>query len=231
MRSAILLFCLTLLVVVAAMINERMQPETFEVFGETTDQLMVVLRETEGVIRSDERLTPLGPGLASLPNGESFRAEIAAFNFLGDLHIRFVFDGKQAMRNLSPDEFERLKLTPEQALTLAVANIKRVYGPPATRPWAPFTILESKEDDLSSSYMLDREYWRTLASTHPTGVVVSVPRREGLLYAPVSDAKAITALREAGPILYAEASNMRISSALYLFRDDRWSIFQPPKPR
>lgn len=85
--------------------------------------------------------------------------------------------------------------------------------------------------ELTSSYFLDREFWQALQARHPDGLVVAVPRRGGLVYASARDAGAVESLRFSVAALYARGPGARLSSALYLFKDGRWSVFQAPQPR
>jgi hypothetical protein len=89
--------------------------------------------------------------------------------------------------------------------------------------------VQGSATDLNSSYFLDRDFWRSLQSLHPEGLVVAVPRRGGLVYGPVSDESAVTSLRFSVAALYAGGPGARLSSALYLFKDGRWSVFQAPQ--
>ena len=61
--------------------------------------------------------------------------------------------------------------------------------------------------------------------------MVAVPRRGGLVYAPASDEDAVASLRFSAAALYAGGPGARLSSALYLFKDGHWSVFQPPQAR
>lgn len=91
---------------------------------------MVVLRESEGANKSNETLVPTGPATATLADGKVVEVSLAWFEYLGDMHIRFVFDGPDSMLDLTMDEFAALHMTPDDALKTAVGNVKRVYGPP-----------------------------------------------------------------------------------------------------
>ena len=55
-----------------------------------------------------------------------------------------------------------------------------------------------------------------------------MPQRGGLVFAAADDEEAVDGLRFGAVALYAGARQSRISSALYLFKDGRWSVFQPP---
>jgi hypothetical protein len=133
------------------------------------------------------------------------------------------------MLNAKPDDLAGLNLSPAQALRLAVANIKRVYGDPVAKPWTGGLMqVHGKSPDLDSSYFLDRAFWQGLLRRHPEGIVVAVPKRGGLLFTPVTDGEAVERLRKGVALLHSSSDRMRVSSALYLFKDDRRTVFQPP---
>jgi hypothetical protein len=204
--------------------------QTGQVVDRSAQNLMVVLRESIGTNRQDETLKPLGKLRARLSDGSEKEFELAAFTFLGDMHIRFVFDGPTFMPNATPQDLARLQVNPAQALDLAVGNIKRVYGDPIAKPFTGgLMLVEGKSPDLNSSYFLDWDFWRDLLRQHPEGILAAVPKRGGLLFAPMSDSKAVDGLRKGVTYLYSSSGQMRVSSALYLFKDDHWTVFQPPQ--
>ena len=190
-----------------------------------------MLRESIGDNKQDESLRPYGSLQATTPQGQRVEFEPSWYRYLGDMHIRLVFDGSRTLQSASPDDLTRLQLTPEQALRLAVANLRRVYGPPGVQPWnGGLMQVTAASPELTSSYFLDREFWQGLQAGHPDGLVVAVPRRGGLVYAPARDAQAVNSLRFGAAALYAGGPGARLSSALYLFKDGRWSVFQAPQP-
>lgn len=192
--------------------------------------LMVVLRESRGQNKADETLQPYGRITAQMPDGRRVDIAMSWYHYLGDMHIRLVFDGGQTFQSAAPNDLERLRLSPEEALDLAVANIRRVYGAPAALPWSgPLMQVQGRAPDLASSYFLDREFWLAVAHSHPQGVVAAVPLRGGLVYAAADDPEAVQALRFSAAALYAGAGGTQVSSALYLFKDGRWSVYQPPQ--
>ena len=200
-----------------------------DIAAATRENLMVVLRETTGANKPDEALMPSGKGKAKLPDGREVEVDAAWYDFIGDMHIRFVFDGPASMRGATPQDLAKLELSTDQALQLAMANVKRVYGEPTAKPWSGGLMeVQGKSPDLDSSYFLDRSYWRGLSKQYPEGIVVAVPKRGGLLYVPLSDAKTVQALRNAIGPLFASSDRLRVSSGLYLFKDDKWSVFQAP---
>lgn len=191
--------------------------------------LMAVLRESAGTNELHETLQPYGTLHAELPDGTEVAIETSWFRYVGDMHIRLVFDSRTQLQSASPDDLERLRLDPQHAVQLAVANLRRVYGEPVSKPW-PGGLMQvvGRADDLNSSYFLDRPFWQSLEAQHPQGIVVGVPQRGGLLYAPADDQEAVAALSFSATAIYASSAHSRVSSALYLFRDGQWSVFQRP---
>jgi hypothetical protein len=197
----------------------------------SAENLMVVLRESAGANTQSESLHPLGKGRVKLSDGREVEVEFAAFQFLGDMHVRFVFDGPTTLINATPQDLARLNLDPEHAIRLAVANIKRTYGNPVATSWTGGLMqVKGKSPDLDSSYFLDRDFWRALLEQHPDGLVVAVPKRGGLLFTPLTASRSVEGLRNGVTQLHWSSDSLRVSSALYLFKDDRWTVFQPPRP-
>lgn len=201
-----------------------------EVFEVSAANLLVLLRESPGADKRDEALRPFGKIGATLADGREIEFEASWYQYLGDMHLRLVFDGKRRMQSALPGDLQRLRLSPEQALTHAVDNLRRRYGDPVAEPWSGgLMLVRGSATELDSSWFLDRRFWLEQLRQHPQGIVAAVPRREGLVFARADDEAALTSLRFSAAALYAANARDRLSSALYLFKEGRWSVFQPPQ--
>jgi len=58
-----------------------------------------------------------------------------------------------------------------------------------------------------------------------------VPSRGSLLFVPAANTEAVALLKAGIAKLHASSEQMRVSSALYLFKDDAWSVYQPAVPQ
>jgi hypothetical protein len=214
----------------AALSPATANAQTAEKFETSAQNLLVVLRESQGENKQDESLQPFGKLTATMPDGREIELETSWYRYLGDMHIRLVFNGSRSLQSASPEDLSRLRLSPDEALKLAIFNLRRDYGSPAVFPWSGGLMqVQGASPDLTSSYFLDREFWQELQGSYPDGLVVAVPRRGGLVYAPASDDEAVASLRFSAAALYAGGPGARLSSALYLFKDGHWSVFQPPQ--
>lgn len=224
MRKTLLTFLAALGLVTSVAAQSPSQPRGFD---DSASNLMVVLRESQGANKQDETLVPMSRATVTLPDGRKIDVDTGFFDYLGDMHIRFVFDTPTAMAGASPKDLERLGLTPDTALALAVRNIRRVYGAPTTVPWSGLQQVKGKSPDLDSSYFLDKDFWNAQLKQHPEGLVAMVPKRGGLVFAPLSGVKAVQGMTRGVAYLHTSSERLRISSALYLFRDGKWRVFQP----
>jgi hypothetical protein len=192
--------------------------------------LLVVLRESPGANKQDESLRPFGKIQAKLPDGREVEFEASWFQYLGDMHLRLVFDGQRRVQSASPEDLERLRLSPEQALNRAVDNLRRRYGEPVAQPWSGGLMqVQGRAPELDSSYFLDRDFWLEQLRLSPAGIVAAVPGRNGLVFARADDEMAVASLRFSAAALFASNDVSRISSGLYLFKDGHWTVFQPPR--
>ncbi|MBE7369185.1 hypothetical protein [Ramlibacter pallidus] len=206
-------------------------PREHDRFETTESNLLVVLRESPGANKQDEALHPFGKISARMPDGREVEFEASWFQYLGDMHLRLVFDGQQKVQSALPEDLHRLRLTPEEALQRAVHNLRSRYGHPVAEPWSGGLMqVHGNAPDLDSSYFLDRDFWLEQLRRYPEGIVAAVPKRRGLVFARADDAVAVATLRFSAAALFASSDQTRISSGLYLFKDGRWSVFQPPQP-
>jgi len=224
LHHALVLSCLALAGSVSAAAPAAEQIET------GAANLLVVLRESPGENKQDESLTPYGKLEGTMPDGKRVQFETSWYQYLGDMHVRLVFEGRESLQSASPDDLARLHLTPDEALRLAVANLRRVHGAPLVQQWTGgLTQVQAAAPEFTSSYFLDRDFWQRLQAPYPDGLVVAVPRRGELVFAAARDDDAVANLRFGVAALYAGGEGARLSSALYLFKNGRWTVYQPPQ--
>jgi hypothetical protein len=205
-------------------------PSDAEEFEVSARNLLAVLRESPGENKQEETLAPYGKISAKLPDGREVEFEASWFQYLGDMHLRLVFDGQSRVQSAAPEDLEKLKLSPDEALSQAVDNLRRRYGAPVAEPWTGGVMqVHGNAPELDSSYFLDRVFWLEQLEQSPAGLVAAVPERGGLVFARADDDSAVATLRFSAAALFASKDSTRISSGLYLFKDGRWSVFQPPQ--
>lgn len=192
----------------------------------------LALRERAGANKTDESFAPVKPFEVDGPGGIKAWMAPAWYDLIGDLQLRLVRQDGDVVYTLHlVEQLDELKLGTQDAVALALANLRRLHGEPVAAPWHNLQRVSGRDEDVSSAYFLDRAFWRQQLAEHPHGVVVAVPRTDALLFAPLADVAGIDRMRQGVPGLHAGGGeHYRLSSALYLFKDDRWTVFQPATP-
>ena len=193
------------------------------------DSLLFVLRERVGANKADESPALVEPFDVPIPGGVATMAP-AWFDLVGDLQLRLVRHTADHVMALHASELDELQLDVDAALALALANLHRLHGAPEACAWHDLQRVRGRDEDMDSAYFLDRAFWRQRLAQHPDGLVAAVPRTDLLLFAPLADAAAVDSMRRGIPGLHAGGGGYRLSSALFLFKEDRWRVFQPALP-
>ena len=191
------------------------------------DTLLFVLRERPGASKPDESLALVEPFEVPLPGGAAATMAPAWFDLVGDLQLRLVRHTPDHVLALHASELDALELGVDDALAAALANLHRLHGAPGASDWHNLRRVGGRDEDVASAYFMDRTFWRARLAEHPDGLVAAVPRTDLLLFAPLSDTAAVDSMRRGIPGLHADGGDYRLSSALFLFKDDRWRVFQP----
>ena len=193
------------------------------------DSVLFVLRERPGANKAEHSLALVEPFEVPIPGGVATMAP-AWFDLVGDLQLRLVRHTPDHVMALHASELDALALRPEGALALALANLHRLHGAPTARAWHNLQRVGGRDEDADSAWFLDDAFWRARLAEHPDGLVAAVPRTDLLLFAPLADVAAVDSMRRGVPGLHAGGGDYRLSSALYLFKDGRWGVFQAAQP-
>jgi hypothetical protein len=201
-------------------------PLQAEAVHDHSPQLMLLLRSAQ-----EGELAPSRTGQALDAATDCGKADLACYHYLGDMRLEFVLrrGAEEGLRELSRSEFDAMRLAPQQGTQMAMQNIKREFGEAEIRRAnGGLLLLQCKSPEFSASYLLDQELWNTLLKQAPEGLVAAVPRRGAVLFAPLADKKSVERLSKLVPDLYAGAAQQQVSAALYLYKDQRWSLYQSP---
>jgi len=192
--------------------------------------LLFVLRERAGADKPDESLARVEPFQVPMPGGATATMAPAWYDLVGDLQLRLVRDTADSMLALHAAELDDLGLDADAAVAAALANLEGRHGPPTVTPWHNLRRVGTAEDEFDSNWFVARAFWRARLAEHPAGIVAALPRTDLLLFAPADDAAAVASMRTGIPDLHAQAGDWRLSSALYLFEGERWTVLQPAAP-
>lgn len=193
------------------------------------------------LMTAERLLATIAVGPSFVAGGEKVEAlgqspsEPARFAFVGDLQIQLKFTLPPSFRgqmvNASMADLARLGLSPQRGFELAKNNALAALPPPSPgQPIHGMSMLVSQSPTGmadGSSYLLDRSFWLEASRSSPGGLVVTVPDRQIVMYAPAGDSAAITLLKQrAQAARRRTAAPTKWSSALLAFNNDRWSALE-----
>ncbi|NML42630.1 hypothetical protein HHL11_02635 [Ramlibacter sp. G-1-2-2] len=151
--------------------------------------------------------------------------EAVAYGFLGDMQLRFVFDepGVATPAVVRPQDLLRLELQPPQAVAHAVANFRRLAGPPQVASLGNGVYsLRGQHRDYDPCWLLDRTFWRAQLAKFPQGLLAALPRRGMLMFVPAGDPASEGELSRQATRLLANAGDAALSACIYRFDEKGW---------
>lgn len=188
---------------------------------------MLVVRTSFDAMKADTTLQPTGVQSFEDQNGKRHTFELAHYEYLGDTHIRFVIDSADSMANLTAEEFKKLKITPEDAVEQAIANIHEVYGKPRLYELDTGAYqLQGEAPDYTSSFFVDMTMWQKIQDLLKKPLVIAVPSREVLLFAQSNNEKGVGFLRDNVEGWFAESGRQGVSKTLYIFENGSMKLFE-----
>src|SRR5688572_2181167 len=150
----------------------------------TRDYIVALVRSHPGV---DPQLRPvqkIEPVLAK-PDPKSSPDNALVFDhFVGDLHLRYVFEDPQFMLAVRARDLKRLEVPREELPALVVTNFRRLYPKLAVvRPdrWLGLVI---QGGELEPCVMLDGAFWQRHVKEFGGELIAAVPSAHEVYFAP-----------------------------------------------
>ncbi|MEP7156721.1 MAG: hypothetical protein ABI905_13160 [Betaproteobacteria bacterium] len=191
----------------------------------TKENLLVQLRPFYGEALPNESFVKLPSTTMEIPGGSKFELDLASWKYIGDISIEFIFQEPDSPVGALQSDLVKIGLArPEDALPIAIANLRRINGEAKiTEVTGGLMRVRGTNPDLDSAYFLDRALWKNLESRYPEGILVSVTQIDSLLFAPLSQQKAAEYLMRSANHSYRTGTRPGVSGLLYLFKNGKWT--------
>ena len=193
----------------AAIGDFRQDAVALKLFGGSTD-----VREQKGAVQAEAGDRPL------------------FYSWLGDALLRFEFvvAGNELPALVRPSDLKRLGLEPRAALVQAVQNARARWG--SVKPKAGANgvwQLEGENPRYLAWTWFVPSLWASLAKAMKAPLLVAIPCRGEVLFAPATKAAAVAALHEQAAMAFAaeRVVGLRVSGYSYLFDGKEWRVHQP----
>jgi hypothetical protein len=164
----------------------------------------------------------------------SDEAREAAYAWLGDLRVRFVATTAGGTETpLRVAGLKGLELTPVQAFAAASVNARPLLPSVQVMPLAEgVSTLRLATPEAGPALLLQRAFWRQRLDAAMPALLVAVPNRSTVRFAPAGDEAAVAALRRMATRLLHGAGANRLSACLLRFDEKGWQVQErlPPAP-
>ncbi len=194
----------------------------------TRDTIVALVRQFQGPLRKFQDIKPLtgmkAQGLESQPDMLPL-----IDTFVGDLDIRYAFDADSGFRYLTERDLKMLKLTRDQLLPLAMANMRKRYPKLTVERPTPAVGMFANGGELEPSNMLDFDFWdkeKSRAVYAGSDIVCAVPARDVCWFTSLRPAANVSNLRTNTERAHLQAGERAISMLMYVWRNKRWEVLE-----
>ena len=145
-------------------------------------------------------------------------------HFVGDLHLRYVFDDPQFMLALRVRDLKRLQLPREELPALVVTNYRRLYPKLTVARPDKWLGLVTQGGELEPCVMLDGAFWQRQMKEFGGAIIAAVPSAHEVYFAPREPRHNLELLKHLAILHYEKAQKRAVSRTVFEWRNFRWQV-------
>lgn len=202
----------------------RLSAQSKDPLPRTRDYIVALVRAHPSIdprMRPVQRIEPVPPSAdaRSAPGNE-----VVFDHFVGDLHLRYVFEDPQFMLALRVRDLERLKLRREELPTLVVENFRRLYPKVEVARPERWLGLVQNGGGLEPCTLLDGAFWQRQTSDFGGEVIAAVPSAREVYFTAREPRQNVDLLKTLAAQAHERAGKHAVSRAIYAWRNYRWAL-------
>lgn len=190
----------------------------------TKDYIVALVRAHPAV---DPKSRPVQKIEAALPAPDPKAAPENALvfdHFVGDLHLRYVFDDPSFMLALRIRDLQRLGVQREELPALVVTNFRRLY-PKLDVTWPDRWLgMVTNGGELEPLTMLDGAFWDRQQKAFGGELIAAVPSAHEIYFAPREPKQNIELLKHLAVLHHEKAGKRAVSRTVFAWRMFRWEV-------
>jgi hypothetical protein len=145
-------------------------------------------------------------------------------HFVGDLHLRYVFDDERFVQAVRGRDLKRLKLDRKALPALVVENYRRLYPDLSViQPYAGMGAV-IKGGQLEPTILLDADFWDEQEKRIGAALIAAVPQRDMVVFTRIEPRQNIELLRHRAVLAYEQAGERALSRTILAWRQKRWEV-------
>jgi len=145
-------------------------------------------------------------------------------HFVGDLHLRYVFEDPSFMLALRVRDLKRLGLQRDELPALVVSNYRRLY-PKLDVAWPERWLgVLTNGGELEPCAMLDGAFWERQRKAFGSELIAAVPSAQEVFFTPREPRQNIELLKHLAILHFEKAGKRAVSRTVFAWRLFRWEV-------
>ena len=190
----------------------------------TKDYVVALVRSHPAIDAKSRPVQKIEP-VVMKPDPKSAPENAPIFDhFVGDLHLRYVFDDPQFTLFLRGHDMKRLGLDRDELPALVVANFRRLYPKLTVAHPDPGLGVLRNGGTLEPCALLDARFWELQQQTVGKELIVIVPSTDEVIFTSREPKQNIELLKHLAVQRYEAAGKRAVSRTVLAWRNYRWEV-------
>ena len=190
----------------------------------TRDYVVALVRSHPDVDAKTRPVQKIEPVIAKPDPGSAPDNALVFDHFVGDLHLRYVFDDPQFMLALRVRDLKRLAIDRAELPTLVVTNYRRLYPKLTVVRPDQWLGLGTQGGELEPCIMLDGAFWQRQMKAFGAELIAAVPSAQEVYFAPREPKQNLELLKHLAILHHEKAGKRAVSRTVFLWRNFRWQV-------
>jgi hypothetical protein len=144
--------------------------------------------------------------------------------FVGELHLRYVFDDERFVQALRGRDLKRLQLDRKALPEIVVENYRKLYPDLAVIQPYPGMGAVIRGGQLEPTILLDADFWEEQVTRIGSALIAAVPERDTVIFTRIEPRQNIELLKHRAVLAYEKAADRALSRTVLAWREKQWEV-------
>lgn len=194
-----------------------------ELGPDARSKLIALVRAQPGIDPRKRPVQKIEPVVMEAEAGTSAENLPIFDHFVGDLHLRYVFDDPRFMQAVRGRHLKRLGLTRDELPELVVKNYRRLYPQVKVIKPEPSLAAITNGGGLEPCILLDGSFWENARRRVGGDIIAAVPDRRTVVFTR-RNKESVELLKHMAVNAYDNAGQYALSRTVLAWRMWRWEV-------
>ena len=200
------------------------QAQSKDPLPRTRDYIVALVRSHPGIDPKWRAVQKIEP-IVSKPDPKSSPDNALVFDhFVGDLHLRYVFEDPQFMLAVRVRDLKRLGIERDELPALVVTNYRRLYPKLSVVHPDRWLGLVTDGGELEPCIMLDGAFWERQVKAFGGPLIAAVPSAREVYFTPREPRQNVELLKHLAILHHEKAGKRAVSRTVFAWQNYRWEV-------